>query len=1049
MPITTRGQFVMGKNTVLFFCLLLLSSHLISSADARELRDQGIRPMRSESESAVQSDLYQIGEGVEGRYVSAAVDTYCIVWYDFEPYSWQGWTQFDYTNDDYGTWFHADDFDGLNGGYAGRLVPIEGTKSIWCGARPDDEPYGYMCSWQNAPGYGNGWNQVLATPEFGFGGVLRLSYSGVFDSESGWDWTFVEYFRSDEELWYPVCRHWSGIVDTVVTHELFLTQNKTKLRFRFLSDGAFSDQDGLYESDGACIIDEITISDDYGVIDYEDFEAWDVGATSADGSLWSADPNPDEIFGTYSGLWTGLQDKDPCGDNFGAQIVFFIGSPYPSADYPGFYDTPFCMNSYNGWFQSPCQRECVISPVIDLTRFSTGCDEVQNADIPTEDLDNLGGALLRFTTYRDLYVWNMVWYTWEIRNVDPVTGCPGPWLDFNMVFYGDEKAYIYECHDIGSLIESDQIQVRFTVMDTVNDWWCCFEIEGHTPSPWFDNVRVYRYSKLGPQWSYRWMDLFQDNFPEDEFDLESCVRADAANDLNASDDPVIHPGDSVVVGCTSQLAGGLREGGVTGGEEVYCHLRVTDIGPFGKPALFGPQLVGDYGTYVSDDGEWTVIQCPTALSGGVNPVEGTYMLDLNDALLTRGYMIEYYFEAYDLDDERSTLPEHAGEGQSFEFTCLPTGKSDILYVDDFHGRDAFAGLAELYWNATFEAVLSPENQPDRYDVNSPTSMVSNGPGSRAYLNHVKRDEVNLSGYKVIIWDSGYLDAGTITDGSPESDKSDDATLLVDWLDQSENDVGLLVCGDDVAYDLDGLSSPQSGELMNTWCGVELTETSYFDMTGGIYESGTVSPYCIMTSAWPGSMAEDLYVFGGCPNINRFDVLTATANGLYAVCYPDHEGGRYAAAIRSVNQNAAGYYAKTMWFGFSWMLIRHEDPFLSVFVRFYMFDDLYQWFNGTVTGDSPDRKTPAAYRLCQNFPNPFNPATTIRFDIKKKGHVRLRIYNVAGQLVKTLVDDVMDAGSYAKEWKGSNNAGAEAASGVYFYRLEAGEYENVKKMVLLR
>jgi flagellar hook assembly protein FlgD len=52
-------------------------------------------------------------------------------------------------------------------------------------------------------------------------------------------------------------------------------------------------------------------------------------------------------------------------------------------------------------------------------------------------------------------------------------------------------------------------------------------------------------------------------------------------------------------------------------------------------------------------------------------------------------------------------------------------------------------------------------------------------------------------------------------------------------------------------------------------------------------------------------------------------------------------------------------------------------------------------------------------------------------------------------VRTLVDDVMDAGSYTKEWKGRNNSGAEVASGVYFYRIEAGGYENVKKMVLLR
>ena len=56
------------------------------------------------------------------------------------------------------TFFHVDDFAGLGGGDFGRLVPIEGTKSLWCGTPPGDDFY--MCSWFNAPGYGNGWNQI-------------------------------------------------------------------------------------------------------------------------------------------------------------------------------------------------------------------------------------------------------------------------------------------------------------------------------------------------------------------------------------------------------------------------------------------------------------------------------------------------------------------------------------------------------------------------------------------------------------------------------------------------------------------------------------------------------------------------------------------------------------------------------------------------------------------------------------------------------------------------------------------------------------------------
>jgi hypothetical protein len=94
-------------------------------------------------------------------------------------------------------------------------------------------------------------------------------------------------------------------------------------------------------------------------------------------------------------------------------------------------------------------------------------------------------------------------------------------------------------------------------------------------------------------------------------------------------------------------------------------------------------------------------------------------------------------------------------------------------------------------------------------------------------------------------------------------------------------------------------------------------------------------------------------------------------------------------------------------------------------------------------------TPKAYRLGQNYPNPFNPATLIRFDIKDKVHTTLRIYNVSGELVRTLVDEVLPARSYSVEWNGRNDTGREATSGVYFYKLEAGSFRDVRKMILVR
>ncbi len=88
--------------------------------------------------------------------------------------------------------------------------------------------------------------------------------------------------------------------------------------------------------------------------------------------------------------------------------------------------------------------------------------------------------------------------------------------------------------------------------------------------------------------------------------------------------------------------------------------------------------------------------------------------------------------------------------------------------------------------------------------------------------------------------------------------------------------------------------------------------------------------------------------------------------------------------------------------------------------------------------------PSGFQLDQNYPNPFNPTTVISFTLPEATHVKLEIYNVMGQLVSTVVDGYREAGSHTAIWSGS-----DAASGIYLYRLEAGEFVETKKMVLLK
>jgi hypothetical protein len=106
----------------------------------------------------------------------------------------------------------------------------------------------------------------------------------------------------------------------------------------------------------------------------------------------------------------------------------------------------------------------------------------------------------------------------------------------------------------------------------------------------------------------------------------------------------------------------------------------------------------------------------------------------------------------------------------------------------------------------------------------------------------------------------------------------------------------------------------------------------------------------------------------------------------------------------------------------------------------------------VGGEGPS--VPTAFELNQNYPNPFNPSTTIRFTLPSQQeagalNTTLKIYNVLGELVKTLVDESMAPGTHDVIWDGKDESGSQVASGIYFYRLRSGDFQDAKKMVMMK
>ena len=97
----------------------------------------------------------------------------------------------------------------------------------------------------------------------------------------------------------------------------------------------------------------------------------------------------------------------------------------------------------------------------------------------------------------------------------------------------------------------------------------------------------------------------------------------------------------------------------------------------------------------------------------------------------------------------------------------------------------------------------------------------------------------------------------------------------------------------------------------------------------------------------------------------------------------------------------------------------------------------------------DEVRPSQFSLSQNYPNPFNPITNFQFTLPKSVHVKIDIFNIVGQKVKTLMDQDMKPGVYQVDWDGKDERGNSVSTGVYFYKVQAGDFSDMKKMVLLK
>jgi hypothetical protein len=185
-----------------------------------------------------------------------------------------------------------------------------------------------------------------------------------------------------------------------------------------------------------------------------------------------------------------------------------------------------------------------------------------------------------------------------------------------------------------------------------------------------------------------------------------------------------------------------------------------------------------------------------------------------------------------------------------------------------------------------------------------------------------------------------------------------------------------------------------------------------------------------------------------PSFERFSYIyqgwTSTSNPTY--WHTPSQISQYRAATDYDGRTVcAGVYA-----GYNRGILYGGAP-PSVFSNYLnLYYDNSSWVD--VEDEVNFDQGPAGFSLSANYPNPFNPVTSIQYtvgNIQTPLHATLKIYNVRGQRVRTLVNEPQGPGTYRISWDGRDDAGDEVASGVYLYRVEVGDFSENRKMVLIR
>ena len=934
-----------------------------------------------------------------------------------------------------------------------------GDSALWCGSDSLWDGSPVECgTWSSPPGYGDQWNCIaeLTLPgTFGVAAGCTLLFDPRYDTECKYDYFYVEFYDGSQwqtlasfnatsnnpgdecgepsagnpDFWGNTdidrlanCNWQTRTVSGEPAFKVSLDAGSysytsgPRFRWRFESDGSWSDVDGNVDSDGGAFIDNVRVCGDS--------ERYETGFEGGLDGYWSF-PDPEGVID----LWHMAWDPDPPyegGDGEDRSTCTLDSSIVYRGRPDGGYSAGMLWR--NGWFYS------LTTPSFPV--LSTGCviqyDQYICGTDKTCDYTN---SMVRFFDSA-----GNTWCPWiDIDGFAENGGCT--FCDFDR---NEDVSLFYGPSD-------DSMQFAFDLLDISFPGDFCKGKHGDTDHI-IDNVSIGRFDSGATNFYARGIDLLHDMFFTDLCAFNSQFSAYDEDTLNyyASEAHAYPPHKQFVVDVIDvdhvqavELIGSLDYGVTWESVAMALHEPVDPAEPELGGAYYGTLCPSDFGLADWDPGTeaWYYVKCTDQSSN------------------------EAYFPA----EARPTHPDHTGGRKDyFEFSILPMypgGFSDpkILLVDGF-SRTSFdysecfatptnrVPLKDLYEQTLIDAGYCF----DRYDIG--------GAGASDHIHYLCTWNTD---YDAVIWFTGPYYATYLFD----------KVAQIEIRNYLAGGGKVILCGDRTAHyaapEIEGGGGHDSlgGELLGGIMGCDyLSEMDSPFAKPYVYCEG-VSSVDVFGEPTPLSL-DTLAVYRECPYLK--DMSWVVADGLppagYVVqpllsvlnpdvpqadmaIYSEYQGSGQSVLINfdlsaSINHEYA-YCSGTAPAGYQSFDAGYYEGRVDLLRT--ILEDVFNLPSNGGTGGTAAVPDPSDLRwaLHRNSPNPVTGTTEIRYEIPRSSPVSIKVYDAAGRLVRILVDERKGAGRHAVSWDGRNFAGKRVAGGVYFCRMTAGAFTATRKMLVLR